>query len=342
MNCSNRRVMILTAGVIFITWGLVAWFSDFTAKTMAAPETLCPVVWRDSSYLPDALPLSPGPILTPTLTPTSIQFLALTNSSAQTPTLQMLIPLYSYPNWYDPANYIWDDVAAATCHIRVTAIINPDNGPGVCPPNSDYQHGLNDLRNAGVTILGYVYTSYGLRPLNEVKADVDRYDQCFNIHGIFFDEVASGANKIPYYKELYDYVKSKPNLDGAKVVLNPGTSIDDGYIKEPRASDSAIIFEGPSVAWPPYLPPPYVCGYPRERFAVLIHSVPDTDTMRSHINLAVARCIGYIYVTDDIPPNPYDRLPIYWGDEVSYIKSLNGNATAGRSCFYLPLILKNY
>ena len=65
---------------------------------------------------------------------------------------EMLIPLYSYPNWYDPESYIWDDVAAAASQISITAIINPGNGPGSCPPNIDYQRGISDLRDAGVTI----------------------------------------------------------------------------------------------------------------------------------------------------------------------------------------------
>ena len=64
----------------------------------------------------------------------------------------MLIPLYSYPNWYDPGSYIWDDVAAAASQISVTAVINPSNGPGD-PPNADYQLGISDLRDAGVTTL---------------------------------------------------------------------------------------------------------------------------------------------------------------------------------------------
>ena len=67
------------------------------------------------------------------------------------PSLEILLPLYSYPNWWEPAKYIWDDVAAANKQVPITAIINPDSGPGGCPPNSDYQRGIADLRAGGVT-----------------------------------------------------------------------------------------------------------------------------------------------------------------------------------------------
>ncbi|MBI1877263.1 MAG: spherulation-specific family 4 protein [Chloroflexi bacterium] len=254
-----------------------------------------------------------------------------------TPTLRMLIPLYSYPNWYDPPNYLWDDVAAANSLIPITTIINPNNGPDGCPPNDDYQHGLSDLRNAGVTILGYVYTSYGTRDLNSVKAEVDLYDQCFNIDGIFFDEAAGTVDKLPYYAELCNYVKLRPNLD--KVFLNPGTSIDERYLSQ-TVCDTFVIFEGVSYDWPPYQPPPFIHNYLAERFVALIYDVPDICTVQSYLDLAVARNIGYVYITDDILTNPWDSLPIFWQTEVNSIASLNAGVTSGRLCLYLPLILK--
>jgi hypothetical protein len=264
----------------------------------------------------------------------------LTAMLTSTPTLQMLIPLYSYPNWYNPADYIWDDVAAANSQVSITAIINPNNGPGSCPPNDDYLHGLSDLRNAGVMIVGYVYTSYGARPLEDAKADVDLYDQCFAIDGIFFDETASDVVYLTYYKELYDYVKMKSNL--YKVILNPGTHIDEGYISQP-ASDIAVISEGYSCDWPPYQPDSYVTDgtYPADRFAVLIHSVPSVSIMQAHIKLAIARNIGYVYVTDDGPPNPWDSLPSFWQAEISYLQSPDMLTATKSVCLYLLFILQN-
>jgi len=39
--------------------------------------------------------------------------------------------------------------------------------------------------------------------------------------------------------------------------------------------------------------------------------------------LAVQRNIGLVYVTDDVMPNPWDKLPTYWQEKVKYIKSIN-------------------
>jgi hypothetical protein len=35
-----------------------------------------------------------------------------------------------------------------------------------------------------------------------------------------------------------------------------------------------------------------------------------------------ALCTGYFYATDDRGANPWDRLPIYWEEEVSAVKEL--------------------
>ncbi len=47
--------------------------------------------------------------------------------------LNILLPLYIYPTWWDATTYLWDDVAAANSIAPITAIINPHNGPNGTP-----------------------------------------------------------------------------------------------------------------------------------------------------------------------------------------------------------------
>ena len=67
---------------------------------------------------------------------------------------------------------------------------------------------------------------------------------------------------------------------------------------------------------------------------MLAHSVPETDTMKSLIDLAEARNVGYVYVTDDTPPNPYNSLPAYWQAEVDHL--------AARCRVYMPAVLRDW
>jgi hypothetical protein len=237
--------------------------------------------------------------------------------------LKILLPLYSYPNWYDPESYIWSDVARAAQQVPIVAIINPNNGPDGQPPNKDYERGLKDLRESGVTILGYVYTKYGDRPRQEVEQDIALYNNYYNLNGIFIDETAIETQKLAYYQDIYQYIKNKTNLK--QVIINPGTQIDESFFTRPVA-DVAVIFENYSEAWQEYTPQPYVSKYKPEHFASLIHSVADAATMKSHIKNALARNLGYIYVTDDSPTSddgdPWNSLPSYWQEEIDYLQSL--------------------
>ncbi|BAZ44059.1 hypothetical protein NIES4102_10630 [Chondrocystis sp. NIES-4102] len=236
--------------------------------------------------------------------------------------LKILLPLYSYPNWYDAKNYIWSDVARAAKQVPIVAIINPNNGPDGQPPNQDYQRGLKDLRESGVTILGYVYTKYGDRSLPEVEQDIALYDRAYNINGIFIDETATDLGKINYYRHIYQFIKNKTNLQ--QVIINPGTHTPESFLIP--TADVSVIFEDYSDKWQQYQPQPYISKYKQDHFASLIHSVPDAATMKSHLKMALKRNIGYIYITDDSPNSkdgdPWNSLPSYWQSEVDYLQSL--------------------
>ena len=239
------------------------------------------------------------------------------------PTIEILLPLYIYPNWYEPQSYVWSDVVSAAA-IPITAIINPRNGPDNLPPNEDYQRGLADLRQTDISLIGYVYTLYGDRPIAQVKRDIDLYHQYYDIEGIFLDESASSSQQLDYYRELYNYIKTKDKA--YQVIINPGTHIDEEYLTKP-AADTVVIFEHYSQYWSEYQPRSYVDKYKPERFASLIHSVDDSNQMKKYIDMAIARNIGYIYITDDSPSgdngDPWNSLPTYWQEEVDYVRSKN-------------------
>ena len=241
--------------------------------------------------------------------------------------LKILIPLYIYPSWWNASNYLWDDVADAQSKVDITAIINPNNGPNGGPPNSDYQQGLNDLRQAGVTILGYVTTSYGNRSLGEVKTDINLYDQFYDIDGVFLDEAANTKKLYRYYRKLYLHVKRKTSLD--YVILNPGTTTHKKYFNSRRpAADTAVTFESPySVLINSDEPPIWVDELALDHFALLTYDAIDEESMKTAIDLAVSRNYGYVFVTDDGLNNPWDTLPSYWSAMIDYIEHKNSSGS---------------
>ena len=240
------------------------------------------------------------------------------------PKLQILLPLYIYPNWYDRDKYLWKQVTTAAKKVPIVAIINPNNGPDNAPPNSDYQQGIQDLHQAGVKIVGYVPTNYTRRDLNAVKADINLYIKHFNIDGIFIDETANTQDKLDYYQQIYQYIKSRSKR--YQTILNPGTDIAESYIREPVA-DVLVIFENYHKVWANYQPPAYIKNYAPQHFAALVHTTANLELMKSTLDRAAKHKFGYVYITNDSTDtanhNPWDSLPSYWLAQVDYIQKLN-------------------
>jgi hypothetical protein len=254
----------------------------------------------------------------------SAEQLALERSLAK-PKLKILLPLYIYPNWYERDKYLWKQVALAAKQVQIVAIINPNNGPDNGPPNTDYQQGIKDLRQAGVKLVGYVATNYTKRDLQAVKTDIDLYIKHFNVDGIFIDESANTQDKLSYYQQIYKHIKARSSR--YQVIINPGTDITESYIQEPVA-DVVVIFENYQKVWTKYNPPAYVKNYAPEHFAALIHTVAaDRQSIKNTIDRAAKHKFGYIYITNDSVDsannNPWDSLPSYWSAQVNYIQKLN-------------------
>jgi hypothetical protein len=233
--------------------------------------------------------------------------------------LQILFPLYKYPNWYSPASYIWDDIAAANATVPITAIIDPNNGPDGGGPNSDYAQGVSDLAAGGVTMIGYVSTSYGTRSLSAIEADIDIWAAAWSgISGIFLDEESNNPSDLAFYQSIRSYIQTKPTL--TKIIANPGTQTPESFISAP-AADTTVLFENGS-GWNNYAADSYVANYPRSHFASIFYNLGTESQMKSAVDLAVQRNFGYVFATNDSGANPYDTLPSYWTSEVSYVASV--------------------
>jgi hypothetical protein len=228
------------------------------------------------------------------------------------PRVQLLVPAYFYPAGEGLKH--WEALAAAAKRMPVRAVVNPASGPGD-KADPAYTKLLERLKDQpGLTLLGYVSTRYGKRPLADVKADVDRWRRLYpQIHGLFVDEQASGEGQVGYYASLYEYAKKKHRL--RLVVSNPGTVCAEAYLARP-AADMACLFEG-SKGLADFTPPPWAAKYPARRFAALAYKVENAAQMRQLFRTARAKGIGQLYVTDAAGANPWERLPSYWGDEVA-------------------------
>jgi hypothetical protein len=237
--------------------------------------------------------------------------------------LGILVPAYFYPT----SGGHWNSLNQAADRVPLVAIVNPNNGPSTSI-NSNYTSAINALRNAGGRVIGYVYSSYTARPLTEVKADIDRYLAFYTIDGFFVDEMTNDtdAAHLAYYEELHQYIKAKRS--SYLLVGNPGINTAASYLLRPTV-DALVTFES-NTGYPAYVPDPWTQAQPATAFGHLCYDVATPDLMTNYVQLAVARNVGYIYVTGDRGSNPWDTLPSYWFAEVGLVEAINRQAASNQ------------
>ncbi len=149
------------------------------------------------------------------------------------------------------------------------------------------------------------------------------------VEGIFLDEASADdtAAAVEAYQGFCRDVRAAFTAAGRpplRILLNPGTSPAAAYT-DTGDCDGAVVFERPSAEWSAPALPPYVTdgSRPAERFGAVIYGEPDAATMRTYLAEAQSRHVGLVYVTDDVPGNPYDRLPSYWEAEAAEVAALN-------------------
>ena len=221
---------------------------------------------------------------------------------------RLFIPSYFYPG------AAWAQATAAAPGVGVL-VINPASGPGA-QVDAAYAQVTQAARAAGITVLGYVSTSYGSRDAAAVTADIHAYFDRYAVSGIFLDEAPGTATcgaLQAHYAALAAVVKGR--APGGVVVLNPGTDTCEGYLS---FADILCTFEGEVPAYDAYVLPAWMQAWPQDRFLHLVHNVPAWDAQRVTA-LTRERRAGWVYVTDDVLPNPWDTLPSYFESERSWL-----------------------
>lgn len=210
-----------------------------------------------------------------------------------------LSPSVAVPAYFWPGPE-WDTLLRAGPEVRYI-VLNPASGPGTRSV-AEFVDVVARARAKGFTVFGYVDTAYGARAGASVEADIAKYRSWYGINQFFFDQTPSACTGVPYYAALQGFVKQSPN---DFIVLNPGTNPDECYL---TVSNMVVNFEGSEASYAGWTPAPYVANYGAERFWHIVYSVGGGNGA-AVLTLASARNAGFVYLTDDAMPNPFDRLP---------------------------------
>ena len=242
----------------------------------------------------------------------------------------VLVPSYFYPGTGGPggAGDGWAAMTSAASTVPITAILNPNSGPGSAA-DANYQNAITNLENAGGKVVAYVFTDYGNAPQSTVMTEVSTYITQYGslIDGFFLDGMSTDPARVPYYTTLYSDIKALgPTY---QVVGNPGTTTTQDYL---QAADTLLTYENNN-AVQSYLtsePAPWVSAQSPGHFANVVYNQPDvqgSDSMQADVNRAFSHDnAGYLYVTERTGANPYSQLPSYWDQEVAAIATIPATA----------------
>lgn len=236
---------------------------------------------------------------------------SLSGSNTKQP-LTLLVPLYAWPQ---PANPLdpFRQVAQASNASSIIVILNPNNGP-ITPPPLEFLSTINTLHSAGIRVIGYVATGFGMRAQSLILQDIQSW-RAYQVDGIFFDETAQGIPS--HYTPLCRAARQYFSLN----ILNPGAVISAAYLDPGNGCNVAIMFEDSEANWQTSVPP--IPALSPGNLAMLAHTgVADPAVMQQDLQLAVQRGFGMVYVTDNTLPNPWASLPVYWSAEVNAARNL--------------------
>jgi len=234
-------------------------------------------------------------------------------------TTGVLIPLYSYPTNGAWSSLIEDHQTYPS--VPIIAIINPDNGPGTSMDENFFK-GISNFQSAGITSVGYVYTSYGERNISEVESDITNYKNWYfesGLSGILFDEVSDYASTENYYRTLASFVIAQ----GMNLTLgNPGTEIPSSFI---GILEIYNIYENAGLPSNETLSSS-TKGYSSSNFAMIAYDVASSSVTESYVT-SVSKYVNYMYITNQTLPNPYTELPPYFLSLLSYL-NLSSSSSA--------------
>ena len=221
------------------------------------------------------------------------------------------VPLYVYPGnskWHQWEVVIKSKLAHPS--VPFVVVVNPSNGVGN-QKDDNYVNGICNLKSAGITVIGYIFTSYGSRELDSVKSEIRKYKEWYDVEGIMFDEMSNKTGYELYYETLTSYAKSL----GMKLTKgNPGTTVPQSFTS---AVDFFVVYENSGYPRLEQIKESHI-GYSKKNLSFVSYGISQLDIQYV---MHAANYVGMLYITNNVLPNPYDSIPSYFENLVSTLDS---------------------
>jgi len=244
----------------------------------------------------------------------------------------------------------WDNTSSNWARLIKThpqetvVIVNLNDGP-VDSFEPDLAQDITNAHQAGIKIIGYVWTGEanptpdapGGQPEATVKYNIDLWYKYYKLDGILLDDVLYKQSNIPYFQDLYHYIKQKYGSN-SMVFINGAAIPPASYA---QVADVIQIYEGTLAPNAHLNYEGYRDNFIQQnqsvmdgwmstpanatRFASIVSDIHTTDEMKTVIQTSIEAHVHYVYA---IPTDQsYTDLPPYWEQFVSLIDNTPVPAT---------------
>lgn len=230
---------------------------------------------------------------------------------------------YWWSDWYQGDTSQWKKILTPGDALGFV-ILNISSGAGGAKQD-DWVEQAKRAKNSGAQLLGYVRTTFGKRPKDEVLAEVQQHIDWYDVDGVFLDEAVNGWSAeqkpyVSYYQDMYDTLKAKYG-SAFWVVNNPGSNTVEEMIP---TADVLMTYEQSAENYlhnQYAISPDFYAKYPASKFWHVIHDVTQAN-YRDVMAKADREHCAHVYLTDlsfvpsDDPQtptvNPYATPPSDW------------------------------
>lgn len=262
-------------------------------------------------------------------------------ATAQTPPPQPLVSIAVPAYFTDEAS--WEKVIA-TPEVRYI-VAHPETPDAGKPYVADkaLTANIDKAIAKGKIVSVYVTAGYDKVGFDEVLNRVASALQAYpKVKAVFLDEInydqcdkyksfASGTGSVKGFRTRFPDVSLQ--LNPGAPILNCYEGLADAYLnlERPLADPNGVPAWLANVNLPgnvPYYEWMFSAAN-RNKIWQMVHSVP-ANQMVSAIDAALTRNASVLYITNDIMPNPYDKLPdeAAWNAMVSHIAAINSGKAA--------------
>jgi len=236
--------------------------------------------------------------------------------------------------YFPVTSTLWDTIITAknaNTQLPMAVVINIANGAGTTTQTA-WTTLIDRLRTAGIVVLGWVDTNFAAIAQATVESELTNWDTRYPaVDGVFFQSMSNQTTNQTYYDNIHNFATDLGFTDCG----NAKTTVPTGFLSG-NTTDVIMIWDNSGLD-PVDSTYSQYDAYENNTLAVSAFGVPSFNG--TWIN-QITQYVGWVYMTSDSGTGaaPYDTLPSYFNEMVTFVNDLGGTSGTAVDMFGIDKI----